>query len=109
MAIDLTRHTHHSAWHTMHNVICEGAKALDDCLEVVNRSGVQFTVIQGEKDQVVPLECSYYVKMKVPLAEVQIISSANHRKVVLGREKDLARDLELIWSSSSKIHHKYLL
>ncbi|XXG52491.1 hypothetical protein AAC387_Pa03g0812 [Persea americana] len=105
--IDITRHTHHSAWHTMHNVICGGAKLLDDYLEVVNKSRAQVTVIHGDTDKVVPLECSYNVKLKVPLAEVRIISSANHNTIVFGREKDLARDLELIWYSSG-IQHEYM-
>ncbi|XVF56780.1 hypothetical protein PTKIN_Ptkin06aG0147600 [Pterospermum kingtungense] len=38
MVVDLTRHTHHSGWHTMHNVICGEAKFMDEYLEIVNRS-----------------------------------------------------------------------
>ncbi|XVF42664.1 hypothetical protein PTKIN_Ptkin01aG0382700 [Pterospermum kingtungense] len=38
MEVDLTRHTHHSAWHCMHNVICGGAKFMDEYLEILKRS-----------------------------------------------------------------------
>ncbi|XP_042481344.1 probable lysophospholipase BODYGUARD 4 isoform X2 [Macadamia integrifolia] len=102
MAVDLTKHTHHSAWHTMHNVICGGAKLMDEYLEVLNKSGVSITIIQGDKDQVVPFECSHNMKLKVPLAEVKTISNANHTTVIMGREKEFMRDLEQIWCFSGK-------
>ncbi|KAF2288141.1 hypothetical protein GH714_004632 [Hevea brasiliensis] len=62
MIMDLTRHTHHSAWHTMHNVICGGAKFLDENLDRLMKSGVKFCVIHGDCDNVVPLECSESIK-----------------------------------------------
>ncbi|KAI3501409.1 hypothetical protein L1887_29277 [Cichorium endivia] len=99
LVIDLTRHTHHSAWHTMHNVICGGAKMIDPCLEILRRTRARVTVVQGSQDQVVPLECSNNVKVKVPDAEVRVINDADHRTVIMGREKEFARDLELIWDS----------
>ncbi|XP_043696958.1 probable lysophospholipase BODYGUARD 4 [Telopea speciosissima] len=102
MAVDLTRHTHHSAWHTMHNVICGGAKLMDEYLEALNKSGVSVTIIQGDKDQVVPFECSHNVKLKVPLVEVKTISNANHTTVITGREKEFMRELEQIWHFCGK-------
>ncbi|PHU05709.1 hypothetical protein BC332_26531 [Capsicum chinense] len=99
MAIDLTRHTHHSAWHTMHNVICGGAKFMDKYLETLTLAKVKINVIQGSKDQVVPVECSNNVKMKVPDAEVKIVDNAHHTSIVIGREKDLCDDLEELWGS----------
>ncbi|KAK4345866.1 hypothetical protein RND71_036042 [Anisodus tanguticus] len=101
MAIDLTRHTHHSAWHTMHNVICGGAKLMDKYLEILKKAKVKINVTQGSRDQVVPLECSNNVKMKVPDAEVKIVANADHTSVVIGREKDLCNDLEKLWGSTS--------
>ncbi|KAG9458506.1 hypothetical protein H6P81_003014 [Aristolochia fimbriata] len=98
MIKDATRHTHHSAWHSMHNVICGGAKYMDDYLGVLSKSGMWVAVIQGDGDQVVPPECSYHLKQKMPFAEVKIIRNADHTSVVLGREKDLAGELENIWS-----------
>ncbi|XP_010246906.1 PREDICTED: probable lysophospholipase BODYGUARD 4 [Nelumbo nucifera] len=95
--IDFTRHTHHSAWHTMHNVICGGAKLMDEYLETLRKSGVSLAVIQGDKDQVVPLECSNNIKQKYPLAAVKIINGSDHSTVILGREKDFTRDLEELW------------
>ncbi|OIT27657.1 PREDICTED: probable lysophospholipase BODYGUARD 4 [Nicotiana attenuata] len=102
MAIDLTRHTHHSAWHTMHNVICGGAKFMDKYLETLSIAKVKINVTQGSRDQVVPLECSTNIKMKVPDAMVKIIANADHTSVVRGREKDLCNDLEKLWGSIKK-------
>ncbi|RVW34883.1 putative lysophospholipase BODYGUARD 5 [Vitis vinifera] len=84
MTIDMTKHTHSSAWHTMHNVICGGAKSMDECLETLKRSRVKIYVIQGDRDKIVPLECSTNIKMKIPNAEVDIIKNVDHSSVILG-------------------------
>ncbi|XP_004249369.1 probable lysophospholipase BODYGUARD 4 [Solanum lycopersicum] len=99
MAIDLTRHTHQSAWHTMHNVICGGAKFMDKYLETLKIAKVKINVIQGSRDQVVPVECSKNIKMKVPNAEVKIVDNADHTSIIIGREKELCNDLEKLWGS----------
>ncbi|KAM7505129.1 hypothetical protein LguiB_004033 [Lonicera macranthoides] len=83
MIIDLTRHTHRSAWHTMHNVICGGAKVSDKNLEILSKSGVKISIIQGAQDQVVPLECSKNIKTKAPNVMVSIIKNADHSSVIL--------------------------
>nr|XP_019706188.1 probable lysophospholipase BODYGUARD 4 [Elaeis guineensis] len=102
MITDLTKHTHHSAWHTMHNVICGAMKLMDKHLEVVNKAGISVKIIQGDKDQVVPLECSYNMKSKLPLVDLKIITNADHNTVMIGREKVFTRDLEQIWFASIK-------
>ncbi|XP_072961158.1 probable lysophospholipase BODYGUARD 4 [Typha angustifolia] len=94
---DMTQHTHHSAWHTMHNVICGGAKLQDKYLEVVKRAGISLRIIHGDKDQVVPVECSHNMKSKVPFADLQILNDADHNTVIVGREKSFSRDLEKFW------------
>ncbi|XP_049402576.1 probable lysophospholipase BODYGUARD 4 [Solanum stenotomum] len=99
MAIDLTRHTHHSAWHTMHNVLCGGAKFMDKYLETLNIAKVKINVIQGSRDQVVPMESGNNIKMKVPNAEVKIVDNADHTSIVIGREKELCNDIEKLWGS----------
>ncbi|XP_019186871.1 PREDICTED: probable lysophospholipase BODYGUARD 4 [Ipomoea nil] len=100
LVADMTRHTHHSAWHSMHNVICGGAKVMDEYLETLRICGVKMKVIQGSKDQVVPLECSSNMKMKVgDNAEVKVIANADHSSVVVGREEEFTRDLEQFWAS----------
>ncbi|XP_018724662.2 probable lysophospholipase BODYGUARD 4 [Eucalyptus grandis] len=98
-AVDLTRHTHHSAWHTMHNVICGGAKFLDDYLERLRKSRARIVIIHGNCDKVVPLECSSNIKMKIPHAEVEIIPNASHTTVILGREQAFTRKLEHVWAN----------
>ncbi|KAI3997761.1 hypothetical protein MKX01_007648 [Papaver californicum] len=100
--MDLTKHTHHSAWHTMHNVICGGAKLIDRYLEAVNSSELMLTVIQGDKDEVVPLECIHNIKLKVPSAEIRIFPNANHNSPILDKKEDFSRDLEHIWFSSAE-------
>ncbi|KAK6127112.1 hypothetical protein DH2020_039150 [Rehmannia glutinosa] len=100
--IDMTRHTHHSAWHTMHNVICGGAKFLDKYLETLTAARVKIRVIQGTKDQVVPVECSFNMKMKAPQIELEIIPNADHNTVFLDRAKEFTRDLESFWTDIDK-------
>ncbi|KAL3752660.1 hypothetical protein ACJRO7_000121 [Eucalyptus globulus] len=102
-AVDLTRHTHHSAWHTMHNVICGGAKFLDDYLERLRKSRVRIVIIHGNRDKVVPLECSSNIKMKIPHAEVEIIPNASHTTVILGREQAFTRKLEHVWAKFASL------
>ncbi|KAI3862759.1 hypothetical protein MKW98_008599 [Papaver atlanticum] len=107
--MDLTRHTHHSAWHTMHNVICGGAKLIDRYLEAVTSSELMLTVIQGDKDEVFPSECIHNIKLKVPSAEIRIIPNANHNSPILDRKEDFSRDLEHIWFSSAEKYKQKIL
>uniref|UniRef100_A0ACD5WQS9 Uncharacterized protein n=1 Tax=Avena sativa TaxID=4498 RepID=A0ACD5WQS9_AVESA len=100
---DLTRHTHHSAWNTMHNVICGGAGAQDRNLEALAAAGVPVRVVHGERDQVVPVECSSrHLKSKLPRAEIRIVGGRDHRTVVFGREKEFAEELRDFWSACEK-------
>nr|AFK37610.1 unknown [Lotus japonicus] len=99
MTIDLTKHTHHSAWSSMHNVICGGAKFMDSYLEILTKARVRINVIQGDQDQVVPMECCRNIKLKAPNAEINVIPNADHSTVLLGREKEFSYSLEHTWES----------
>ncbi|KZV16475.1 hypothetical protein F511_10087 [Dorcoceras hygrometricum] len=99
---DMTRHTHHSAWHTMHNVVCGGAKHLDGYLEVLTAARVKIRVVQGTRDRVVPVECSLNMKIKAPHVELEIVPNADHVSVIFGREKDFVRSLECLWDSTGE-------
>ncbi|XP_061372522.1 probable lysophospholipase BODYGUARD 4 isoform X2 [Gastrolobium bilobum] len=99
LTIDLTRHTHQSAWSSMHNVICGGAKFMDSYLIILTKGGVRINVTQGDKDQVVPMECCSNFKLKAPNAEINIIPNADHSTVIFGREKEFAHSLEHTWTS----------
>ncbi|KAF7135126.1 hypothetical protein RHSIM_Rhsim08G0193100 [Rhododendron simsii] len=101
MFTDMTRHTHHSAWHTMHNVICGGAKSMDEFLEALRDSKAKIHVIQGAQDHVIPVECSSNIKMKVPQAEVEIIANADHNTIILNRKREFTQNLERIWASTA--------
>ncbi|KAI3912374.1 hypothetical protein MKX01_038436 [Papaver californicum] len=106
MLLDLTKHTHHSAWHTMHNVLCGGAKLMDGYLEAVSSSEIMLTVIQGDKDDVVPVECTNSIKLKVPSAEIKIIPNATHSSLILDSKEVFTRELEHIWFSSAEKYNK---
>lgn len=97
--MDMTRHTHSSAWHTMHNVICGGAKSMDEFLEILSRSRVKIFVVHGDGDQIVPLECSTDIRTKLPNAKLHIIKNTDHTSVILGREHIFTQFLEHTWLS----------
>ncbi|XP_039034758.1 probable lysophospholipase BODYGUARD 4 [Hibiscus syriacus] len=101
LEVDLTRHTHHSAWHNMHNTICGGATLTDEHLEILNKSkSVKVSIIHGDEDMEVPLECSKDMKMMFPeLVELNIVQNADHKSVIFRRAKDFAKDLQRIWPS----------
>ncbi|KAL4339459.1 hypothetical protein GQ457_08G013780 [Hibiscus cannabinus] len=100
--VDLTRHTHHSAWHNMHNTICGGATMTDEHLETLSKSrSVKVSIIHGDQDMEVPLECSNNMKMKFPeLVQLNIVPNADHISVIFHRARDFAKNLEHIWASS---------
>ncbi|KAJ1292477.1 hypothetical protein BS78_02G394400 [Paspalum vaginatum] len=98
---DLTRHTHHSAWHTMHNVICGGARLQGASLEAVRAAGIPVQAIHGVDDQVVPVECSRHLKAKLPTAALRVMAGCDHATVVFGRERDFADELRAFWSSAA--------
>ncbi|TVU31903.1 hypothetical protein EJB05_23608, partial [Eragrostis curvula] len=91
-------HTHIASWHTLHNIICGSAGKIDECLEIVrDQLTCDVTVYHGRDDELLPVQCSYAVKSKIPRAEVKVIDGKDHVTIVVGRQKDLARELEEIW------------
>ncbi|KAJ0243740.1 lysophospholipase BODYGUARD 4 [Hirschfeldia incana] len=100
--LDITRHTHHSAWHSMHNVICGASKFADGHLETLVNSGVKIHLMQGDRDEMVPLHCSGDMKKNYPAVEVEIVVGADHESVIGGRREEFAERLKSIWNSCSK-------
>ncbi|KAF8680770.1 hypothetical protein HU200_045616 [Digitaria exilis] len=101
---DLTRHTHHSAWHTMHNVICGGAALQDANLEAVQAAAIPVMLIHGVDDPVVPVDCSrHHLKAKLPRAQLRLIPGCDHTTVVSGRERSFAQELTAFWSSGCSV------
>ncbi|CAH2072493.1 unnamed protein product [Thlaspi arvense] len=96
---DITRHTHHSAWHSMHNVICGASKFADEYLETLVNSGVRIHLIQGDLDKIVPSHCSGDMKSNFPAVEVDIVAGADHESVISERREEFAENLESIWCS----------
>ncbi|KAL5068505.1 hypothetical protein RYX36_019392 [Vicia faba] len=96
-------HTHNAAWHTLHNIICGTAAKLGTYLEKVKENpNCKVTIFHGKNDEVIPIECSYDVVKMIPSAELRVIDDKDHITIVVGRQKDFARELEEIWNSTNK-------
>ncbi|WZZ65998.1 hypothetical protein YC2023_077368 [Brassica napus] len=98
-------HTHNGSWHTLHNIIFGSGGKLDSYLDYVrDHVDCDITIFHGRKDEVIPVECSYSVKTRVPRATVHVIPDKDHITIVVGRQKEFARELELIWQTSKTIY-----
>ncbi|KAF8117826.1 hypothetical protein N665_0008s0168 [Sinapis alba] len=95
-------HTHNAAWHTLHNIICGTGSKLDTYLDVVrDKLKCNVTIFHGENDELIPIECSYNVKQRIPRARVEVIEKKDHITMVVGRQDEFARELQEIWQTSS--------
>lgn len=72
---------------------------MESFLDVLTEARVKICVVQGDRDQVVPVECSENIKKVSPISRVDLIRDADHISVVLSREKEITRYLENIWTS----------
>ncbi|KAF3793045.1 hypothetical protein EJ110_NYTH02434 [Nymphaea thermarum] len=87
-------HTHHTAWHTLHNIIYGAANKMDGYLErLAKLDRCPVTVLHGTDDEVLPLDCSYAFKSKVPTAQLKVIENKDHLTIIIGRQKAFAREL----------------
>ncbi|XP_065007922.1 probable lysophospholipase BODYGUARD 1 [Musa acuminata AAA Group] len=94
-------HAHHASWHTLHNIICGSAGKMEGYLdEVRDRLSCDVAVFHGRDDELLPLECSYAVKSKIPRARVTVVDDKDHITIVVGRQKAFARELEEIWRNA---------
>lgn len=95
-------HTHNAAWHTLHNIICGTGSKLDTYLDIVrDKLKCSVTIFHGGDDELIPVECSYNVKQRIPRARVQVIEHKDHITMVVGRQDEFARELQEIWKTSS--------
>ncbi|CAH8275535.1 unnamed protein product [Arabidopsis lyrata] len=95
-------HTHNAAWHTLHNIICGTGSKLDTYLDIVrDKLKCNVTIFHGEDDELIPVECSYNVKERIPRARVKVIEHKDHITMVVGRQDEFARELQEIWKTSS--------
>lgn len=67
---------------------------------VKNRLKGEVTVIHGEDDELIPVECSYNVQSRVPRARVNVVKNKDHITIVVGRQQAFARELEEIWNNN---------
>ncbi|VVB14965.1 unnamed protein product [Arabis nemorensis] len=100
--MELTKHTHQSAWHSMHNVICGGAKLTDNHLETLVHSGVKINVMQGDRDAIVPIGCLWNMKARFPAIEVEVIPGTDHNTVIMSRKEVFVAKLVTLWASDEK-------
>ncbi|EAY79317.1 hypothetical protein OsI_34445 [Oryza sativa Indica Group] len=92
-------HTHIASWHTLHNIICGSAGKIDKCLEIVrDQLTCDVTIYHGRDDELLPVQCSYAVKAKIPRARVKVVDGKDHVTIVVRRQKELAMELEEIWN-----------
>ena len=96
---ELTKHTHQSVWHSMHNVICGGAKFTDKHIGMLINSGVKINVIHGDKDDVVPIDCLWNMKAKFPAVEVEVIAGTDHSSVIMSRREVFIAKLVCLWAA----------
>lgn len=76
---------------------------MDKYLDTLNGSGAKVHIMHGTQDQLIPPECSFSIKMKVPHTQLNILPDADHITVILDREKHFTQDLERIWASASGV------
>ncbi|KAJ3682067.1 hypothetical protein LUZ60_014640 [Juncus effusus] len=94
-------HHHIGSFHTLHNIICGGAGKVEKYLDIVrDQLNCSVTVYHGKNDELLPIQCSYSVKFKIPRARVKIFDRKDHVTIVVGRQKAFARELEEIWDSA---------
>lgn len=94
-------HTHNAAWHTLHNIICGTAGKLDVYLDAVrDRLKCEINVFHGKDDELIPVECARNVKKRLRRANVKVMEQKDHITIVVGRQKEFARELEEIWKRS---------
>lgn len=96
---ELTKHTHQSVWHSMHNAICGGAKFTDKHIGMLINSGVKINVIHGDKDDVVPIDCLWSMKAKFPAVEVEVIAGTDHSSVIMSRREVFIAKLVCLWAA----------
>lgn len=97
-------HTHIASWHTLHNIICGTAGLMERYLhEVKNVVKCDVNIFHGKDDELIPVECSYSVKSRIPRAKVKVVENKDHITIVVGRQEDFARELEQIWRNASTI------
>ncbi|XP_076956068.1 putative lysophospholipase BODYGUARD 3 [Bidens hawaiensis] len=95
-------HTHNSAWHTLHNIICGTAGKIEGYLDTVqNNLTCSVNIFHGQYDELIPVECSSHMKTKVPRANVKVVEKKDHITIVVGRQEAFARELEEIWKSTN--------
>ncbi len=63
-------------------------------MKALQKAGKHVRVIHGEKDRTCPLQCGLDLEKNYSNVSLSVIPGANHISVLLGREKQMAQELE---------------
>ncbi|KAG0625349.1 hypothetical protein M758_2G047600 [Ceratodon purpureus] len=91
---DFMQHTHNTAWHIFHNTICSGAYTAEWSMKALEKAGKHVRVIHGDNDNICPLQCGLDLEKNYSNVSLSTIPGANHINILLGREKQMAQELE---------------
>ena len=91
---DYMQHSHSSAFKMFHNTICAGPFVIEQSMTQLAKAGRHVHVIHGEDDATCSVECGVALTRKFPNVTLSRIAGADHMSVVLGREQELAQELE---------------
>lgn len=91
---DYMQHSHNSAFKMFHNTICAGPFVMEHAMAELAGAGRRVHVIHGEEDGTCSVECGVALTRKFSNVTLSRVPGADHLSVVLGREPDLARELE---------------
>ena len=86
----------------MDNVICGRAKTQDKNVQIIRKAGILVNIIHGNKDKMVPIECSYDLRSRIEHVELRIMNGQDHNSAIVGREKEFTKLLEEFWFSAPK-------
>ncbi|KAG0587619.1 hypothetical protein KC19_2G178400 [Ceratodon purpureus] len=91
---DYMQHSHNSAFKMFHNTICAGPFVMEHSMTELAKAGRHVHVIHGEDDGTCSVECGVALTRKFTNVTLSRIPGADHLSVVLGREQELAQELE---------------
>jgi pimeloyl-ACP methyl ester carboxylesterase len=63
-------------------------------MKALQKAGKHVRVIHGDNDSICPLQCGLDLEKNYSNVSLSLIPGANHINILLGREKQMAQELE---------------
>lgn len=63
-------------------------------MKVLQKAGKHVRIVHGDNDNICPLQCGLDLKKTYSNVSLSVVPGANHVSILLGREKQMARELE---------------